>query len=153
MDIVNQQCVKLRQLFHQIEGCSVEETNRKDNGLLIKSNRPVPWKDSLKPQRGESKYKIGYIFPKKKGLGLYIDFPKGYFEQENIKPVINPEQKLKYFNQGETAKGSWWRFRSDEFDSIHMVLHNEILSTYDFERPELQTLFEQIVAASYSTGN
>lgn len=143
--LVSKKMNEMLEVFESLPNCRIESD--KGDRLLIASNKPVPWSESLEARYGESTYKIGYITPHKASLGLYIDFPHGYLDMDRVEDVMNPEETLYYYPPGERAPTvkSWWRFRSDEkFDSIHMVLRKIELEMYDFSRDDWKQLMEEI---------
>lgn len=133
------------EVFNSLSNCKTEA--QVDGRLLIASNKPVPWSDSLEKKDAESIHKIGYITPHKESLGLYIDFPHDLLDIDRVEDIINSEGTLTYYPPGTKAPTvkSWWRFRSDEnFDSIHLVLRKIELDMYDFKREEWIRLMEEI---------
>lgn len=146
---IQKQLNDLTTIFESIEGC--ELIHLKEDRILIASKRPVRWAQELKPQYGESEYKIGYIMPKKTCLGIYIDFPKGEILKDEISTVVSPDEQIQYVSQTEKSPGrtSWWRYRTAEnFNSLHMVIHADCLVEYEMQRAEVQRLFQQIVQRS-----
>ncbi|MFC7688158.1 hypothetical protein [Ureibacillus sp. GCM10028918] len=141
--------IKLKEfvkIFNDMPNCKIE-ANR-GGRLLIASHKPVPWAKSLKKQYGESDYKIGYIDPKKNALGFYIDFPIDLLNFGSVTKIINPEEKLVYSSIKERAPSgkSWWRLRkSENFDSIHLVLRNEDLLSYNVQEESWMKLIQYIV--------
>ncbi len=149
--LVKQKLTEMLDVFESLPHCKIETST--GDQLLIASENPVPWSDSLEKQDAESTHKIGTIKPHKASLGLYIDFPHGYLDVEKLEAIINPEGTLTYYEPGTkplTVK-SWWRFRSDEkFDSLHLVLRKIELAYYDFKREDWVELMEQITAVHKS---
>ncbi|RAZ67259.1 hypothetical protein [Planococcus maitriensis] len=145
--MVEQKMSEMTDVFNRLPNCRVETSE--DGRLLILSDKPVPWSDEIEKRDAQSAYKIGSITPHKSALGLYIDFPHGLLDIDQLDDIIDPEMTLTYFEPGaktSTAK-SWWRFRSDEkFDSLHMVLRKTELELYDFKREEWVRLMGEITA-------
>ena len=145
--MVEQKMGEMIEVFNSLPNCKVETSE--DGRILIVSDKPVPWSDTIEKKDAQSAYKIGSITPHKAALGLYIDFPHKHIEIDGIDDIIDPEFTLTYFEPGtqtSTAK-SWWRFRTDEkFDSIHMVLRKTELELYDFKRDDWVGLMEEITA-------
>ena len=146
--LVEQKLKEIREVFEGLPHCKIESSV--DDQLLIVSDKPVLWSDSLEKQDEGSTYKIGTIKPHKASLGLYIDFPHDYIDDSKLEKIINPEGTLMYFPPGtktSTVK-SWWRFRSDEkFDSIHLVLRKIELAYYNFKREDWIELMREITEA------
>lgn len=143
--LVNTKLQELIEVFNEFSSCTIEP-NRGER-LLIASNKPVQWASKLKKQYGESEYKIGYIDPKKTCLGLYIDFPQGFLNFDEVSKVVNPDNCLLYAppEQKAPTSKSWWRFRTEDFDSIHMVIRNNELHSYTFKKIEWIELLRKIV--------
>ncbi|WP_237150931.1 hypothetical protein [Planococcus plakortidis] len=145
--MVEQKMSEMTDVFNRLPNCRVETSE--DGKVWIVSDKPVPWSDAMDSNDALSAHKIGSITPHKSALGLYIDFPHGLLEIDQLDDIIDPEMTLTYFEPGaktSTAK-SWWRFRSDEkFDSLHMVLRKTELELYDFKRDEWVRLMEEITA-------
>ncbi|MGX7596812.1 hypothetical protein ACWNS2_16520 [Planococcus plakortidis] len=145
--MVEQKMTEMTDVFNRLPNCRVETSE--GGRILILSDKPVPWNDAMDSNDALSAHKIGSITPHKSALGLYIDFPHGLLEIDQLDDIIDPEMTLTYFEPGaktSTAK-SWWRFRSDaKFDSLHMVLRKTELELYDFKRDEWVRLMEEITA-------
>ena len=77
----------------------------------------------------------------------YIDFPNNTFRFEDISQIINQDNSLYYAPPEEKAPRnlSWWRFRTGEFDSIHMVLRKDELRNYNFQDKSWVELMREIV--------
>ncbi|EGA88419.1 hypothetical protein GPDM_15069 [Planococcus donghaensis MPA1U2] len=146
--LVKQKLGEILDVFEGLPHCKVEPST--DDQLVITSDKPVVWSDSLENQDAESTHKIGTIKPHKLSLGLYIDFPHGYLDADKLEKIINPEGTLTYYPPGTKAPTvkSWWRFRSDEkFDSLHLVLRKIELAYYNFKREDWIELMREITEA------
>lgn len=75
-------------MFGELQSCSLERII--ENSLLIKNGES----NYLITQYKESKYKIAFNMPKKICIGLYIAFPAGSLNEEELIKAVDPDNNL-----------------------------------------------------------
>ncbi|WP_078593678.1 hypothetical protein [Evansella clarkii] len=144
---VKQEFNKWKKFFEVIDGCNLVNMGLADGRYKIAALIKVPWHEHLKAQYNEHPDKIGYLYPQSSGMRLDIDFPSQSVTKEEVQSIIDPQQRIPYFPPGQKAPGrkSWWRFRSEAYDTVTIVIREDTSGMIDLSSPEVELLFKRMI--------